>query len=167
MGAAAIRAVSAMPRRLVAGVAVGVLDRDEGGGRLVRVAGVAEGGRDLDRIEGPVRAVAQLQDAGPDDDRVTRGLVPDDVALGAGDDLAAARHVGHQRHQVAHRPRRDEQPASLPSSSAARSSERVDGRVLAPDVVADLGRGHRPAHLGGRAGHGVGTEVDECHGGGV
>ena len=42
--------------------------------------------------------------------------------------------------------------------------ERVDGRVVAEDVVADLGLGHRPAHLGGRLGDGVGAEVDEAVG---
>ena len=38
--------------------------------------------------------------------------------------------------------------------------ERRDRRVLAVDVVADLGAGHRLAHRVGRAGEGVGAEVD-------
>ena len=45
--------------------------------------------------------------------------------------------------------------------------ERDHGRVVAEDVVADLGVGHRPAHRVGRPGHGVGTKVDEAHRGRV
>ena len=41
--------------------------------------------------------------------------------------------------------------------------ERVDGRVVAEDVVADLGRGHRAAHLVGGLRDGVGAEVDQGH----
>ena len=54
--------------------------------------------------------------------------------------------------------------ASLPSSSAVRRSSAVDGRVLAVDVVADLGLGHRPAHRGGGPGDGVGPQVDRWPG---
>ena len=57
-------------------------------------------------------------------------------------------------------------PASLPSSSAARFLEGVDGRVVAEDVVADLGVGHRPAHGLRRMGDGVAAQIDR-HGGRV
>ena len=50
--------------------------------------------------------------------------------------------------------------ASWPNSPATRSSSAPDGRVLAVDVVADLGARHRRAHRVGRAGEGVGAEVD-------
>ena len=158
-----MRAVYGDAERLVAGVAVGVLDRDEAGHRLVGVRRVAERGRDLVRVERAVRPIAELEDARAHDDRVTGRLVPDDVALGAGDHLAAARHVGHQRHEVAHRPRRDEQAGLLAEQLRRPLLERVDRRVLAEDVVADLGGGHRAAHLGGRAGDGVGAEIDRGH----
>src|SRR5204862_112312 len=39
----------------------------------------------------------------------------------------------------------------------------IDGRILAVDVVADLGFGHRPAHLRRGCGHGVGTKIDRAH----
>ena len=52
--------------------------------------------------------------------------------------------------------------ASLPTRSAKRVLEGVDRRVLAVDVVADLGVGHGLAHLGGRPGDGVGSEVDHA-----
>ena len=41
--------------------------------------------------------------------------------------------------------------------------EGVDGRILSEDVVADLGVGHGAAHLRGRAGDGVGTQIDHGH----
>ena len=50
--------------------------------------------------------------------------------------------------------------ASWPNSSASRSSSTADGRVLAVDVVAHLGVGHRPPHRGGRAGQGVAAQID-------
>ena len=50
--------------------------------------------------------------------------------------------------------------ASKPNSPATRSCSACDGRVLAVDVVADLGLGHRAAHALGGAGDGVGAEVD-------
>ena len=40
--------------------------------------------------------------------------------------------------------------------------ERADGRVLAEDVVADLGLGHRATHGRGGQGDGVGPEVDHA-----
>ncbi len=141
-----------------------VLDRDEGGGRLVRVGRVAERTRDLVRVERPVRSVAELEDTRPDNDRMAGRLVPDDVALGAGDDLAAARHVGHQGHEVAHRPGRHEEARFLAEELGGPFLERVDRRILAEDVVAELGRGHRAAHLGGRMGDGVGAEIEDGHG---
>ena len=53
--------------------------------------------------------------------------------------------------------------ASWPNRPATRSCERGDRRVLAVDVVADLGAGHRGPHRLGRTGEGVGAQVD--HGG--
>ena len=50
--------------------------------------------------------------------------------------------------------------ASLPTRSAKRCLEAVDGGVLAEAVVAHLGLGHGPPHRGRRAGHGVGAQVD-------
>ena len=50
--------------------------------------------------------------------------------------------------------------ASLPRRSATRSSSAADRRVLAVDVVADLGLGHGSPHRVGRPGHGVAAEVD-------
>ena len=53
--------------------------------------------------------------------------------------------------------------ASWPNRPATCSSRRVDRRVLAVDVVADLGGGHRRAHAVGRAGERVAAQVDGGH----
>ena len=50
--------------------------------------------------------------------------------------------------------------ASKPRQLGRALLQAVDGRVLAVDVVADLGLGHGPAHLGRGPGDGVGAEVD-------
>ena len=62
------------------------------------------------------------------------------VAHGAGGDEERRLHAGRRRPLL---------------------FQTVDGRVLAEDVVADLGLGHGPAHLGVGAGHGVGAQVDQ------
>ena len=143
---------------------MGVLDGDEAGDRLVRVARVAEGGVDLGRVHRPVRPVLERADAGADDDRVAGGLVDDDVVLAAGDGLLAALEMGELRDEVAHRPRGDEEARFLAEQLGGAFLERVDGRVVAEDVVADLGLGHRPAHRRRGLGDGVAPQVDQRHG---
>src|SRR5439155_2449304 len=108
------------------------------------IARIAEGRRDVDRIERSIRPVTELEDARSDDDGVTGRFVADDMALRPRDDLAAAWDMGHQRDEVAHRPGRDEQAGFLAEELGRSLLEGVDRRVLAPDVIADLGSGHRP-----------------------
>ena len=54
--------------------------------------------------------------------------------------------VGHQGDEVAHRAAGDEQAGLLAGQLGGALLERDDGRVVAEDVVADLGVGHGPAH---------------------
>ena len=67
-----------------------------------------------------------------------------------------------ERELVRHRARRHEaaQPR-VPSQRGGQRLQPIDGGVLAVRVVADLGVGHRPPHLGRRRGDGVGPEVDD------
>ena len=67
------------------------------------------------------------------------------------------------RGLVSHRPRRDVHRRLLAQHAGRLGLERDDGGVLAPDVVAHLGLGHRPAHLRRRPRDGVGAEVDGSH----
>ena len=85
-------------------------------------------------------------DAGADDDGVAGRLVEDDVVLATGDRLLAAREVGQLGDEVAHRPGGDEQAGLLAEQLGGALLEGDDGRVVAEDVVADLGLGHRAAH---------------------
>ena len=60
---------------------------------------------------------------------------------------------------VAHRPGRDVDGRLLAHLGGGQLLQAVDRRVLAVDVVADLGVGHGPAHAGRRTGDRVGTQV--------
>ena len=106
----------------------------------------------------------QGADRRPDDDRVAAGLVQHGVGGRPGDGLVAARQVGHQRDEVAHRAARDEQAGLLAQQLGGARLERVDRGVVAEHVVAELGRGHRAAHRVGRVGDRVGAEIDQGHG---
>ena len=147
-------------QRLAHRVGVGVLERDEAGQRLVGVGRVAERGVDGGRVERAVGPVLEAPGARADDDRVAGGLVDDEVMLRAGDHLLAAAEVGHHRREVAHRAARDEQAGLLAEQLRGALLEGDDGRVVAEDVVADLGLGHRPAHGVGGPRDGVAAEVD-------
>ena len=94
---------------------------------------------------------------------MARRLVSDDVALRACDHLAAARDMGHEGDEVAHRARRHEEAGLLAEQLGRAFLERVDRRVLAKDVVSELGHRHRPAHLVGGLGDGIGAQIDERH----
>ena len=73
-------------------------------------------------------------------------LVDDEVVLAAGDGLLAAAEVRHLGDEVAHRAAGDEQAGLLAEQLGGALLEGDDGRVVAEDVVADLGVGHRAAH---------------------
>ena len=55
-------------------------------------------------------------------------------------------------------------PASKPNSSATSASSALTRRVVAVDVVADLGLGHRLAHRRRRPGDGVAAQIDRSLG---
>ena len=92
-----------------------------------------------------------------------RQLVAHDVAAPLDQHLVAALREDADADRVAHRAGRHEEGRLLAEHLGRLLLEAVDRRVLAVDVVADLGRGHRGAHLGGGTGHGVGAQVDRLH----
>ncbi len=141
---------------------VGVLQRDESGQRLVDVVRIAECGVDLGGIKRPVRAVIERPRARADDDGMAGGLVDHEVVLATRDDLLAARQVGHHRHEVAHRAGRHEQAGVLAEQVCGPLLEGDDGGVVAEDIVADLGRRHRPPHGVGGSRNGVAPKVDHA-----
>ena len=118
---------------------VRVLEDDERGQRLVEVVGVAEHGPNGVEVHRAVVPRGDGCDRGSGDDGVAGAFVEDRVRLGLGDDLAAACDMGHVRDEVAHRAARDEQAAGFAGQLGRALLERDDRRVVAEDVVADLG----------------------------
>ena len=80
----------------------------------------------------------------------------------ADDVLVAAAAVAHDRDQVALRAAGHEERRFLAEQRGDPLLQRVDGRIVAEDVVADLGRGHRRAHRRRRPRHGVAAQVDHA-----
>ena len=132
------------------------------GDRLVDVVRVADRGADRGRVDRAVVRRWDPADRRADDHRVPGGLARERVDLGRADDLAAARDVGHEPDEVAHRAARDEQAGLGAEQLRGALLERADGRVLAEHVVAELGLGHRAPHPGRGQGDGVGAEVDHA-----
>ena len=87
-------------------------------------------------------------------------LVLADVRPGGAEHLRPRPGQEPEGDLVAHRPGRDVDGRLLANPGGGQLLQAVDRRVLAVDVVADLGLGHGPAH-GGRGGRdGVGAQVD-------
>ena len=80
------------------------------------------------------------------DDRCPAGFVVVDVGLVADDHFVATLTVCQQARQVAHRPARHEDGGLFADALRGSTLELVDGGVVAEDVVAYLGGGHRGAH---------------------
>jgi hypothetical protein len=84
--------------------------------------------------------------------------VQNDVRVLFDHDLVAGLGERTQRHLVAHRAARDEQRGFLAEERRDAFLEGVHRRVLAENVVADLGVGHGSAHLRRRFRERVGTQ---------
>ena len=140
-----------------AGAVVGVLDADEARARR------PVGGR-LDAlfhrvgVEEPARAGDRELHAG--ERGAGAALVEDDVRALADDHLVAGARVQRDGELVAHRAGRHEERRLLADERGDLLLERANARVLAEDVVADLGARHDLAHGGSRARDGVGAEID-------
>ncbi len=141
-----------------AGEVVGVLEADDRGAREV-----------VDRLRPDPRLDSGNRHpaAGPGDrareESGERGhrphLVVEDVAPLLDDDLGPGAPVDPQRDLVPHRAGRDEEGRLEAEDLGRPLLEASDRRVLAVDVVADLGLGHGAAHRRRRLRDGVGTEV--------
>ncbi len=142
----------------------GLLDADQRA-RRVRERRRPERGADERGVEDAARGVdgAELEAA---ELGVRAGLVGHDVRAALDHDLRPRRHERPQRDLVGHHAGRGEQGRLPLEPRGDLLLEPSDGRVLAVDVVADLGLRHRPSHALGGARDGVGAQVDGCgHGG--
>ena len=87
-------------------------------------------------------------------------LGPHDVGQAVAQQLSARLDQQAHAEDVGERSGGAPQPGLVAEQPRDPLLERVDGGVLAVDVVADLGGGHRLAHRGAGTGQGVGAEVD-------
>ena len=150
-------------KRLAVAGRVGIFERDHARDRVVDVV-LTEGSLDLVEGKRPVRTLADGADGRPHEGGVASGLVDDDVRLSAGDRLHPAAEVRELRDEIALGATGDEDGGFLAEQVGGAFLERVDGGVVAEDVVAELRLRHRASHLRRRPRHGVAPKVDQGHG---
>jgi hypothetical protein len=92
--------------------------------------------------------------------RRAAGLVPEDVALVAHDDLVATPAVREQRRQVAHRATGDVEGGFFAEHLGRELFEPAHGWVLTELIVADLGIRHGLPHGRCRLGNGIAPQID-------
>src|SRR3954452_23696341 len=107
---------------------------------------VAERLPNLSRIHPAAVVPWQVLHRRADDHGKVARLVRERMIALAGDDLATARHLRHERHEVAHRAAGYEERRLLARQLRRALLESNYGRVIAEDVVADFRVGHGMAH---------------------
>ena len=137
-----------------------VLEGQQAGAREMRVVGL-DRGLDFGKVERAVRTVGQRLrlhrgEHGPAARLIAIGmrLLPDQV-------FVAALAMRHQRSEVGLRTGGKEQRRLEPEHLCSARLQRIDRRVVAEDIVADLGRRHGGAHARRGLGDGVAAQVDE------
>ena len=116
------------------------------------------------RVEqAPRRPPGPGRDAG--EDRRGTHLGTQHVSQLVGDEFLARPHVQADPQLVGHRPGRSEQARLLTKQVCDPILQRQNRRILAIDVVADLGRCHRHPHRDHRPGNRVRAQVHDsiCH----
>ena len=140
-----------------------VFEREQARARKVRVVGL-DGSSDVGERQ---RAVGLMLDRLRLHARQHRGAArfPSIVVRHlADDDLVAALAMAHRCDEVALRAAGHEQRRLLAEHRCDALLQRVDGRVVAEDVVTELGAHHRVAHRGGWSRDGVAAQIDNLHG---
>ena len=120
-----------------------------------------DGPLDVGQVQRTVRLTRQGMRMNAAQSRRTALLVQEDVVHAADDQLVAAAAVGQDADQVAHGATGYEDGRFLAQDLGRHRFQAVDGRILAVDVVAQRGAGHRLSHGGSRHGHRVGPHVDD------
>ena len=140
--------------------AVGIFENEEPGDGHVRIVR-ADCGLDGLGLDGAVRFGGDGLQRDAAEDGGAGGFAGEDVVALGDDDFFAAGAVRQAGGEVGLRARRQEQCAFLAKAFGGFLFKGVDGRVIAVDVVADLGLGHRASHRGIGAGDGVAAQVDQ------
>ena len=132
---------------------VGVLDHHHPAEGVVLVSAAY---RTLHRIgvEQSTRAVLGIDHASRECGR-SAGLVVDDVTLAMGDQLLSGFTDRTDGQLVCHGAARGEEGGLLPEFVRDRRFERLDGRIVPEDVVAEFGGIHGGTHLRGGSGDGI------------
>ncbi len=116
---------------------------------------------EIERAVGPVRDHLRLD--GAENGQPAR-FVAVTVRLAAQDYLLAALAMAHQRREVRLRAGREQQRRLEAEQLGGLGLQLVYRRIVAEDVVAELGVVHRPAHPGRGPGHRVGAQIDDAAG---
>jgi hypothetical protein len=138
---------------------VRVLETHEGADRKVDVCGPDRFAHLLGRQEAAFGFHRPHLDS--PDERRAPDLVVVDVGVQVEDDLLTRLGLGEHRDEVSLRARRHVESGLLACPLGGQGLQALDGRILSPHIVADLGSAHRLAHLGRRGSEGVGAEVDD------
>ena len=136
-----------------------VLERDEARAREVRVVGL-DRRLDIREVERAVRAVRERLRLDAAEHRAAAGLIAVRVRLLADDVLLAALAMAHQRGEVRLRPAREKQRRFEAEQLGRPRLQAKHRRVVAEDVVPDLGRRHGGAHRRAGPGDRIAAQID-------
>lgn len=145
-----------------AAAVVGVFERDEARGRVMRIGSAQprfEVGEEK-RAVGLVRQLSRVNSAQRGD---ASRFVEEGVGFVAEHDFVAALAVGEDGGEVAHGAAWDVEGGFFACAGGGEFLQAVDGGVFGVYVVADGGFGHGFAHGGGGVGEGIGAEVCGVH----
>ena len=117
---------------------------------------------DAGKVQRPVRLHFDRLRLNRAQHRCSAAFVFVGVRLLANDVLVTPLAVRHQPQQIAHRPRRNEEPCGRPRL-AARRLEQADRRVLAVHVITGRSTTHHFTHCAGGLSDGVAAKIDDGH----
>jgi hypothetical protein len=138
---------------------VGILEADQSGHRDVDIARPDVLAHLRRAREAALRLQRERLHAA--EHRRARTLVVEDVRVRVEDDLLPRMSLREHRREVALGARRDEERGLLGHAPGRLLLEPANGRILLPDVVANLGAGHGLAHGGSRQGECIRAKVDD------
>ena len=139
-------------------------------GRVLNLDEPRRGAKGSARVDGWLDMLpgqnAPLGDDGPDqaagEDRRGGHLPVQDVRPRFGNHLLAGLGVQANANLVAHGSGGHKERRLAAECGSSTALQQVDCGVLAVNVVAHLGRGHRRAHLHRGPRHRIGTQIDDC-----
>jgi hypothetical protein len=142
-----------------AGDIVGIFQADQ---RQSRAEDAGRANRRQHLLGRDERAVHQGRQQ-PGDGGHAAALVEIDVAIVGEQHRVAPRRAGEQAEQVAHRAAQHQHRRRLAEQGSRLLLEPAHRRIVAVEIVADLGFRHGSAHRRRRSRHGIAAQVDRLH----